>query len=48
MPDKEEATLQIERTAGVWRFIGVGPAERLIRDSQYHHLLEPSTQIADT
>ncbi|RYP76755.1 hypothetical protein DL770_007165 [Monosporascus sp. CRB-9-2] len=32
IPDKSAASLQPERTAGVWKFIGVGLAERLLAD----------------
>ncbi|KAK7751095.1 hypothetical protein SLS62_006924 [Diatrype stigma] len=47
--DKEGAALlRPERTAGVWRFVGVGPAERLLRDgSHYHSPVEPTTRIGE-
>ncbi|RYP00668.1 hypothetical protein DL764_006442 [Monosporascus ibericus] len=34
IPDKSAASLKPERTAGVWKFIGVSLAERLLADAQ--------------
>lgn len=45
--DKEgAASLRPERTAGVWKFVGVDSAEHLLREgSHYHSSVEPTTRI---
>ncbi|OTA92934.1 hypothetical protein M434DRAFT_12016 [Hypoxylon sp. CO27-5] len=43
--DEEARSLNIERTAGVWKFVGVSPAEALLCDGNYHASLEPTGQI---
>ena len=47
IPDDELASLHAEKTAGLWRFIGVAPAERLLEDGLYHFPLGPSSRVAD-
>ncbi|KAI0111035.1 Oxysterol-binding protein [Hypoxylon sp. NC0597] len=47
IPDEAARNLDIERTAGVWKFIGVSPAEALLCDGNYHASLEPTGQIQE-
>ncbi|KAH9884008.1 hypothetical protein F4778DRAFT_764379 [Xylariomycetidae sp. FL2044] len=45
IPDAKVRDLNRSRTAGVWKFIGVGPAEALLRDKGFHSSgLEPTGQ----
>ncbi|KAH9994741.1 Oxysterol-binding protein [Xylariaceae sp. FL0662B] len=45
IPDEAVTNLSQERTAGTWKFIGVGPAEALIDEGIYHRSLEPTGQV---
>jgi hypothetical protein len=45
IPDDRVRDLGISRTAGVWKFIGFGAAEKLIDEGVYHRDLEPTGQI---
>ncbi|KAK8123059.1 hypothetical protein PG984_011729 [Apiospora sp. TS-2023a] len=46
--DPEQRRLQLERTGGVWKFIGVPAAERLLASSRgFHQGLAPTGQILD-
>ncbi|KAK7915125.1 hypothetical protein PG985_012828 [Apiospora marii] len=48
IPDPEQRRLQTERTAGVWKFVGVPAAERLLAASGgFHRGLAPTGQIPD-
>jgi hypothetical protein len=44
IPDPEAKKLRQDRTAGVWRFIGISPAEAILRSGMYHSALEPTGQ----
>ncbi|KAI0173673.1 Oxysterol-binding protein [Hypoxylon sp. FL1284] len=46
IPDETLRNLNLERTAGTWKFIGVGPAEALLSDGTYHRSLNPTGQHA--
>ncbi|KAI1080553.1 hypothetical protein F5B20DRAFT_539724 [Whalleya microplaca] len=47
IPDKGVINLDQERTAGVWQFVGIGPAEALLHEGVYHRSLEPTGQVKD-
>ncbi|KAI2782225.1 Oxysterol-binding protein [Daldinia loculata] len=44
IPDQTARNLNQERTAGVWKFIGVGAAEALLSDGIFHRSLAPTGQ----
>ncbi|KAI6089633.1 Oxysterol-binding protein [Hypoxylon rubiginosum] len=44
IPDAAARSLDPERTAGVWKFIGVGPAEALLSDGIHRRSLGPAGQ----
>ncbi|KAK7985743.1 hypothetical protein PG988_003365 [Apiospora saccharicola] len=49
IPDPEQRRLQLERTGGVWKFVGVPAAERLLASSgAFHRGLAPTGQILDS
>ncbi|KAI2634858.1 Oxysterol-binding protein [Hypomontagnella submonticulosa] len=45
IPDEANKDLDQDRTCGVWKFIGVDPAEALLSDGVYHRSLEPTGQV---
>ncbi|OTB02845.1 hypothetical protein M426DRAFT_322270 [Hypoxylon sp. CI-4A] len=45
IPDEAVRKLDQGRTAGVWKFIEIGPAEALLSDGVYHKALEPTGQV---
>jgi oxysterol-binding protein-related protein 9/10/11 len=45
IPDEGAKKLGQERTAGIWRFIGIAAAEKLMESGIYHSNLEPTGQI---
>ncbi|KAI8627811.1 Oxysterol-binding protein [Xylariaceae sp. FL1651] len=45
IPDASVRNLNQTKTAGVWRFIGISPAEALISEGVYHKALEPTGQV---
>ncbi|KAI1140629.1 Oxysterol-binding protein [Hypoxylon sp. FL0543] len=47
IPDEAARNLDVERTAGVWKFIGVRAAEALLADGVYHRSVEPTGQIQE-
>ncbi|KAK8061702.1 hypothetical protein PG994_008068 [Apiospora phragmitis] len=48
IPDPERRALQLERTAGVWKFVGVAVAERLLAGGGgFHRGLAPTGQLLD-
>ncbi|KAI1334681.1 hypothetical protein F5Y15DRAFT_409516 [Xylariaceae sp. FL0016] len=44
IPDASIRDLDVRRTAGVWKFIGVEPAETLLAEDVFHRSLEPTGQ----
>lgn len=44
IPDLEAKSLRKARTAGVWKFVGVAAAERILESGVYHTALEPTGQ----
>ncbi|KAI0119811.1 Oxysterol-binding protein [Daldinia grandis] len=44
IPDQTARSLHQDRTAGVWKFIGVGAAEALLSDGIFHRSLAPTGQ----
>ncbi|KAI0838145.1 Oxysterol-binding protein [Hypoxylon sp. FL0890] len=47
IPDEAARDLDTEQTAGVWKFVGVKPAEALLSDGVYHRSLEPTGQVQE-
>ncbi|ORY55624.1 uncharacterized protein BCR38DRAFT_356614 [Pseudomassariella vexata] len=45
IPVSESQSLEQDRTAGVWKFIGVSEAEALLEGGIYHKELEPTGQV---
>ncbi|KAK6081520.1 oxysterol binding protein [Seiridium cupressi] len=45
IPDPEAKKLNQDRTAGVWRFIGINPAEKILKSGEFHSTLEPTGQM---
>ncbi|KAI0384400.1 Oxysterol-binding protein [Hypomontagnella monticulosa] len=45
IPDEAARGLDEDRTGGVWKFIGIDPAEALLSDGVYHRSLEPTGQV---
>ncbi|KAI1801557.1 Oxysterol-binding protein [Daldinia bambusicola] len=44
IPDQTAGNINKERTAGIWKFIGVGAAEALLSDGIFHQSLTPTGQ----
>ncbi|KAI1875895.1 uncharacterized protein JN550_001391 [Neoarthrinium moseri] len=45
VPDDAARNIAQDRTAGVWKFIGIDAAERLLKNGIYHTSLEPTGQV---
>lgn len=45
LPAEASISLDAARTAGVWRFIGIGAAEALLSSGGFHEGLEPAGQL---
>ncbi|KAI4604385.1 hypothetical protein KJ359_000523 [Pestalotiopsis sp. 9143b] len=45
IPDKDAKNLGKERTAGVWKFIGIDAAEKILESGNFHSSLEPTGQV---
>ncbi|ETS77738.1 hypothetical protein PFICI_09800 [Pestalotiopsis fici W106-1] len=44
IPDDDAKSLRQERTAGVWKFIGIDAAEKILESGNFHSSLEPTGQ----
>ncbi|KAF7515715.1 hypothetical protein G7054_g14447 [Neopestalotiopsis clavispora] len=44
IPDDDAKNLGQERTAGVWKFIGIDAAEKILESGNFHSSLEPTGQ----